>query len=86
MLFRKITNKSMKLTDLKLNQKAIAKKCENSNLPLKLIEMGCVDGVEITFINRAPFGSPYYYIIGDTRIALGKEIADIIEVSIEEDE
>ncbi len=76
----------MKLTTLKPNQKALAKSCENSKLPLKLMEMGCVDGVEIRFIKRAPFGSPYYYLIGDTRIALGKEIAEMIEVRLIEDE
>ncbi len=70
----------MKLTELKPKQKVIAVNCENSLLPLKLMEMGCVDGMEIEFINKAPLGSPYYYKIGDTRIALGKEIADMIEV------
>ena len=71
----------MKLTDLKPHQKVIAINCENSLLPLKLMEMGCVDGVEIEFLNKAPLGSPYYYKIGDTRIALGKDVAKMIEVS-----
>jgi ferrous iron transport protein A len=76
----------MKLSELKPQQKAKAINCENSILPLKLMEMGCVDGVEIIFLNRAPLGSPYYYKIGDTRIALGKEIADLIEVEETENE
>ncbi len=70
----------MKLTDIKPHQKVVAVNCENSLLPLKLMEMGCIDGVEIEFLNKAPMGSPYYYKIGDTRIALGKNIAEMIEV------
>ncbi len=80
MLFRINLNNNMKLTELKPSQKGIAINCENSLLPLKLMEMGCVDGVEIEFINKAPLGSPYYYKIGGTRIALGKEIAEMIDV------
>ena len=76
----------MKLTSLKQHQKAIAQSCENIKLPLKLMEMGCIDGVTIKFLGKAPLGSPYYYLIGDTRIALGKEIAEIIEVRLLDDE
>jgi Fe2+ transport system protein FeoA len=44
------------------------------------MEMGCVDGVEIEFMFQAPLGTPFYYKIGNTRIALGKEIVNEIEV------
>ena len=72
----------MTLIDLPKNQKAIITKCQENELPLKLMEMGCVDGVEITFISKAPFGTPYYYMLGDTRIALGEEIVKQIEVAL----
>ena len=70
----------MKLKDLKPNQKAIIVNCQEKPLPLKLMEMGCVDGVEVILLNKAPFGTPLYFMIGDTRIALGKEIVNEIEV------
>ncbi len=70
----------MKLIDLQKNQVGILANCQNNNLPLKLMEMGCVDGVEIVFLNKAPLGFPFYYKIGDTRIALGEEIVEKIEI------
>ncbi len=72
----------MNLIDLPFNQKAIITNCQEKHLPLKLMEMGCVDGVEVIFLNKAPFGTPLYYKIGDTRIALGKEIVKEIEVQL----
>ncbi len=70
----------MKLKDLKKHQKAVIVNCQEKQLPLKLMEMGCVDGVEVTLINKAPLGTPLYFIIGDSRIALGKEIVNEIDV------
>ncbi len=76
----------MKLKDLKPNQKAVIINCQEKALPLKLMEMGCVDGVEVTLLNKAPFGSPLYFIIGGTRIALGKEIVNELDVELLEHE
>ena len=72
----------MSLTDLQKKQRAIITRCQENHLPLKLMEMGCVDGAEIMFISKAPLGTPFYYKIGDTRIALGKEIIEHIEVEL----
>ncbi len=72
----------MKLKDLKKHQKAVIVNCQEKQLPLKLLEMGCVDGVEVTLLNKAPFGTPLYFIIGDTRMALGKEIVNEIDVEL----
>ncbi len=72
----------MNLGDLKHKQKAVIVNCQEKQLPLKLMEMGCVDGVEIELLSKAPLGTPLYFKMGDTRIALGKEIVDEIEVTI----
>ena len=61
---------------------AVVTNCQTKDLPLKLMEMGCVDGVEIEYLFQAPLGTPYYYKIGGTRIALGREIVDEIEVML----
>ncbi len=84
--FRNILNKDMKLIKLKPGEKAIAFGCEKNDLPLKLMEMGCLDGTEIIFLKRAPLGSPFYYKIGDTRIAIDKELARKIDVKLLNDE
>lgn len=72
----------MNLTNLQNNQRAVIVNCQEKQLPLKLMEMGCIDGVKVQLLNRAPLGTPLYFLIGDTRIALGKEIADEIEVEL----
>jgi len=72
----------MKLSELKPNQKAVVINCQDKPLPLKLMEMGCVDGVEIALFRKAPLGTPYYFLMGDTRIALGKDIVEQIEVRL----
>jgi Fe2+ transport system protein FeoA len=72
----------MYLKDLKFNEKAIITNSINDNLPLKLMEMGLVEGVEIEFVDSALLGSPYYYKVGGMRIALGKEIVSLIEVTL----
>ena len=74
--------KLMKLEVLKQNKKAIIVNTQNASLPLKLLEMGFIDGVEIEYLFKAPSGSPLYYKIGNTRIALGKEIISEIEVEL----
>ncbi len=76
----------MKLNELKPGQKAVITRSSGTGLPLKLLEMGCVEGAEIVFVNRATFGTPYYFIIDSTRIALGKEIVSEIEVELKDDE
>ena len=76
----------MKLKDLKINQKAIIVNCQDKQLPLKLMEMGCVDGVEVILLNKAPLGTPLYFMMGDTRMALGKEIVNELEVVLTEDD
>jgi len=72
----------MNLNNLKIGQEATIIHCNDGKLPLKLMEMGCVTGERIFFIGKAPFGTPYYYKIGDTRIALGIEIVNEIEVDL----
>jgi ferrous iron transport protein A len=72
----------MKLDKLQSGKTAVILRVE-SDLPLKLMEMGCVAGAEIEFLGSAPLGSPHYYKVGDTRIALGEEIVKQIEVQVE---
>ena len=70
----------MNLLQLKPGQKAVIIDCHEEKLPLKLMEMGCIKGVEVEFLYQAPLGTPLYYKIGGMRIALDKDIASQIEV------
>ena len=52
------------------------------DLPLKLIEMGCLPGNSIALIQKAPFSDPLYIKIDDSYLAIRKEIAQHIFVQL----
>ncbi len=49
-------------------------------LPLKLLEMGCLPGNKVKLIQKAPFGDPLYLNINDSHLAIRKETAKQIIV------
>ena len=68
------------LDQLALGQKAIIKSIETDFLPLKLIEMGCLPGNEISLLYLAPFKDPLYFKIDQAHLAIRKEVAQYIVV------
>tara|TARA_B100000965_G_C19361876_1_gene656362 strand:+ start:529 stop:762 length:234 start_codon:yes stop_codon:yes gene_type:complete len=68
------------LDQLALGQKAIIKSIETDFLPLKLIEMGCLPGNEISLLFLAPFKDPLYLKIDQAHLAIRKEVAQYIMV------
>ena len=53
----------------------------DSELSLKLMEMGCVPGIKITYDGKAPFGDPLKFIIGsEYSLSLRKSEAALITV------
>ena len=68
------------LDKLALGQRAIIKSIETDMLPLKLIEMGCLPGNEISLLYLAPFKDPLYFKIDQAHLAIRKEVAQFIVV------
>ena len=68
------------LDQLALGQRAIIKSIETDFLPLKLIEMGCLPGNEISLLYLAPFQDPMYLKIDEAHLAIRKEVACYIMV------
>ena len=68
------------LDQLALGQKAIIKSIETDFLPLKLIEMGCLPGNEISLLHSAPFKDPLYFKIDQAYLAIRKEVTQYIMV------
>ena len=68
------------LDQLALGQRAIIKSIETDFLPLKLIEMGCLPGNEISLLYLAPFQDPMYLKIDEAHLAIRKEVAQYIIV------
>ncbi|WP_338409549.1 FeoA family protein [uncultured Flavobacterium sp.] len=68
------------LTQLKKGEKATILDVNIDNIPLKLIEMGCLPGNSIELIQIAPLGDPLYYNINDCHVAIRIETA--LEINI----
>ena len=73
---------NLTVSNLAIGQKAIIKNFDINNIPLKLLEMGCLPGNMVEIIQIAPFGDPLYLNINDSHVAIRLETASIIEVEI----
>ncbi|SHI86481.1 ferrous iron transport protein A [Mesonia phycicola] len=76
----------MKFTvaSLQKGQKGIIKKFSNDDIPLKLLEMGCLPGNELELVQTAPFRDPMYLNINGSHLAIRKETALLIEIEVVE--
>lgn len=74
----------MKLTvaHLKRGQKGIIKEFSVDNVPLKLLEMGCLPGNLVELVQLAPFSDPLYININGSHLAIRKETALHIEIDL----
>jgi ferrous iron transport protein A len=71
------------LADLKKGQKAVILDINIDEIPLKLLEMGCLPGNEVELFQIAPFGDPLYFIFNDSHVAIRLETAKEIEISMD---
>lgn len=71
------------LSDLKIGEKAIIIDVNIDEIPLKLLEMGCLPGNEVQLIQIAPFGDPFYFNVNDSHVAIRKETASEVTVRLE---
>ena len=70
------------LDQLLRGEKARIETIETDKLPLKLIEMGCLPGNSIVLIQKARFNDPLYLKIDESHLAIRKETAKNIFVSL----
>lgn len=67
---------------LKKGEKAIIVTFNLDTIPLKLIEMGCMEGHLVELVQIAPFGDPIYLDMNGTHLAIRKEMAQEIVVEL----
>ena len=70
------------IASLKIGQKAIIKDFSVDVIPLKLLEMGCLHGNEVSLIQEAPFKDPLYLTVNGSHLAIRKEMASKIEIKL----
>ncbi|WP_224487845.1 FeoA family protein [Robertkochia flava] len=68
------------IADLKRGQKAVIKHVDTDELPIKLLEMGCLPGNEVELIQFAPFQDPMYLNINGSYLAIRRETALQVEI------
>jgi len=71
----------MNLSDLKPGQKAILG-APTQEVSVKLFEMGCLPGEEITMLYAAPFRDPMCFEVQGTKIAMRQAMASIIPITL----
>jgi len=72
----------MTLNLLKKSQKGKITSINMDQVPLKLIEMGCLPGNELEVLQIAPLSDPIYIKVNDSFISIRKELAQQIEVEL----
>lgn len=71
------------LAELKRGERAIIVDVSSNDIPLKLLEMGCLPGNLVELVQLAPFQDPMYLNINGTHLAIRKETA--IHILIEKE-
>jgi len=77
-----LNNILITIASLKIGQRAIIKGFSVEVVPLKLLEMGCLPGNEVTLIQAAPYSDPLYLTINGSHLAIRKEMASKIEIEL----
>lgn len=70
----------MTVSDLVKGDKAIITNFNVNEIPLKLIEMGCIEGNFVELVQDTPLKDPLYLNINGTFLAIRKETASQILV------
>jgi ferrous iron transport protein A len=74
----------MKLTVAHLlrGQRGVIKDFSVDEIPLKLLEMGCLPGNLVELVQTAPFRDPMYLNINGSHLAIRKDTALLIEIEL----
>jgi len=72
----------MTIAHLKRGQRALITTIATDQIPLKLLEMGCLPGNEVELLQTAPFECPMYLNVNGSHLAIRKETAAQIEVEM----
>jgi ferrous iron transport protein A len=69
------------IAQLEVGEKGIICDIALDNIPLKLLEMGCLPGKEVELLQKAPLLDPLYIRVNGSHLAIRVETASEIAVS-----
>ena len=70
----------MTVADLKKGESGIITDSSSDEIPLKLLEMGCLPGNAVELIQTAPFNDPIYLNINGSHVAIRQRVAALIQI------
>lgn len=70
------------IASLHIGEFAYISETSFEEIPLKLLEMGCLPGAEIQLLQIAPLNDPLYVCVNGSHIAIRKETAEKIAIII----
>ncbi len=70
----------MTVADLKKGESGIITDSSSDDIPLKLLEMGCLPGNEVELIQYAPYKDPLYLNINGSHVAIRRQVAALIQI------
>ena len=73
------------VAELKLGQKGVIKEFTEAQLPIKLLELGCLPGNSVELVQIAPLSDPIYINVNGSHIAIRRAMATQIQLEIIED-
>jgi len=68
------------ITDLIVGEKGVIEHVCLNDIPLKLLEMGCMPGKEVELVQIAPLNDPLYIIVNGSHLAIRREVASLIQL------
>ena len=68
------------IASLQIGELAYISEESLNEIPLKLLEMGCLPGAEVELIQIAPFNDPLYICVNGSHLAIRKETAKKIQI------
>jgi ferrous iron transport protein A len=69
------------IANLQVGEKGIISEISFDDIPLALLEMGCMPGESVELIQRAPFKDPLYIRVNGSYLAIREETASKILIS-----
>jgi ferrous iron transport protein A len=70
--------------DLRLGETGTVCCLEDPEMALKLLEMGCVPGVQVRLSGRAPLGDPLMLVLGDQEYTLSVRASEAATILLKE--
>ena len=70
--------------DLRVGETGTICCLEDPEMALKLLEMGCVPGVQVRLSGRAPLGDPLMLVLGDQEYTLSVRASEAATILLKE--